>query len=828
MASTTAPTGPFRAPLTPPLRQLWQVPTFLLGLLAIAAVCAVRPPWHMSHGPADPPALAELRELLKQTDFDRDRALKLGAEAVHGAGTPAASAEAHFLLGSVYAVLADQAGPGKASDQWREARANLEQARMIGVAEEDRPRLDYRLAKAWAQTGEAPAKVIAALVSSIDDGARDDLADAARGYGMLAEAYLKLPKPDLAASLAVTEKQIDQPVVSPDLLAPARLRRGELLARLNRLDEADDVLKKIMAPVAVAAQARRLRVRLLEHTERWAEAAPIWREILDDRTSPPQDRQTVLYHLGLCQCNAGRKEEALSVWEDCLRTDGPGEEGSAAALGIAELRARERQFEPALAALERAVREVKEPGQWHNSLIALAGAREVFEAACKGATAAGAFEASMKAAQLYERLALPGRAHELRAEAAVAAAGAAREKVRGAPAEEQPGLYLEEESQLCEAGEAYQKAAEAQTDPVERAERLWSAANRFYDGRDTRRAAAAFVQFLKIAEQPDQLSARRFIARLNEAWYKAGKAYQTAYPDDAEKMKEASAYFDKAATSLEGNSPYVYRARYEYALTKRIPDVNGGWRWTDDAEAILEKNLTQLRTNPDRDEEARENTLYALGYLYFDRREQRDSITRAIETLEEALRFFQSNPQSLVARYQLAESYRLRADQRSVSLGQERLTVDARLEIEKKVMDDREKAITNYLELSKALEAMTDRKEPDEHYLVYALSAAADVRYLSGGYVKSAEMYQTLIERIKDKKGYEIDYLSALANQARAWMSAMLVYSPTDADYQIKMQEARRNMRRALDGVRGGLPRLDREARQSFEKWLQAFDPPAR
>jgi tetratricopeptide (TPR) repeat protein len=817
MASTTAATGSFRVPPRPPLRQLWQVPTFLLGLIAFAAVCAARPPWQLPHCTAGSPAQVELRELLKRPDFDRDHALKLGAEAVHNADA-ASVAEAHFLLGSVYVALAERVGPGKGQDEWREARANLERSRGDALPEEDRPRLDYRLAKAWAKTGEVPAKVVAALLPAIDAGA-DDPADAARGYGLLAEAYLKLPKPDLTAALAATEKQIDQPVVSPEL-APARLRRGELLVRLNRLDEADEVLKNVKTPPEVASKARRLRVRLLEQAERWDEAASVWREVLDDSAAPPQDRPAVLYHLGLCRRNAGHNDEALAAWEDCLRADGGADEGPAAAIGVAELRARGRQFDPALAALGRAVREVKEPGEWHNTLVPLPRAREVFDVACKGMAAGGDFEASAKAAQLYERLAVPGRANELRAEADVAAARAAQTKAAGAADEEKRKLYAEVETLLRQAGEAYQKSAEAQADPAERAERLWSAAGRFAEGRDAPRAAAAFDAFLKIAEQPEMLNARRFNARLNEAWYKGGVAYRDAGQGDT-----AARLFDLAANSLEGNSRYVYLARYEFALTKRVPDRAGGWRWTDDAEAVLEKNLTQLRVAIDRDDEAREKTLYALGDLYFDRREQHDSISRAIDTLKDALDNFPANPQALAARYELAESYRLRADQRSVILSPESLTVVARLEIEKKVGDDREKAVENYKALGGALEAKAGRDESDERLLVYALSAAADVRYLAGGYEKSGEMYEELARRLKDKKGFEFEYLSAQANLARAYMSATVGYSPADAD---RTETARQKVRYAVAEVRAGKARLDPEARQGFEKWLKAFDPAPR
>ena len=45
--------------------------------------------------------------------------------------------------------------------------------------------------------------------------------------------------------------------------------------------------------------------------------------------------------------------------------------------------------------------------------------------------------------------------------------------------------------------------------------------------------------------------------------------------------------------------------------------------WDDESQAPLERNLSQLRLSrvgEDRDEEAYEKTLYALGDLYFQRR----------------------------------------------------------------------------------------------------------------------------------------------------------------------------------------------------------------
>jgi tetratricopeptide (TPR) repeat protein len=804
--------------MTPPLRHLWQVPTFLLGLLALAAVCAARPLWHEAQPCGEEPTLVALRDSFKQPELDGDRALKLGAEAVQGARTPSAAAEAHFLLGSVYVALAERSDPARAKDHWREARSHLEQASALSVSEEDRPRLDYRLARAWAHTGEPAPKVIAALEHSLEEGAAGPH-DKARGYGLLAEAYLKLPQPDLEKALDATVKEIDLPNVDDELLAPARLRRGELLLRLDRAEEGRDVLRHLgtKAPPGQVARARRLLVGSLEQDNLWGEAAGVWRDILDDSSAPPQDRQAVLYHLGLCLRNDGaHKDEAREAWKKCLALGGTGDEGPAAALGVAELCLRAGQAKEAVAAFEQAVGDVKEPGGWLNALVPLPQAREAFEAGCKAARAAGAFEASARVAQLYERLAPPGRAQELRAEALDAWARATQDKARLAAGERARELYGEAEALLRQAGETYEQSANAQADPAEQAERLWPAANDFFEGRDAVRAAAAFDRFVKIAWPEHMPPAPRFIARLNEACYKLALARRDAGLGG---VREA---LERAVNRLECGSRYVYRARYELAMTKR----NADGTWTDDAQAELEKNLSQLRIEApaDRDAEAREKTLYALGDLYFDRKEQRGVISRAIETLEDALREFPNNAAALSARYELAESYRLRADQLNRTLSPEQLTKDASLVVMQKIKDDYEKALANYGELSRALEPRAERSRDEEMLLVYAQSKVAEVQFLLGGYARSGELYDALAERLKDKPGFEFDHACALAGVVRAYSTVVSTTAATEGDYEARVQAARQKVQRALRDIRAGLAKLDPDARRDFEEYLKAVE----
>jgi hypothetical protein len=792
---------------TPPLGQLWQVPTFLLGLVALVAVCAARPLWHDPVPAGADPALAALRELLQQPEFDGDRALKLGADALHEAHTPSDAAEAHFLLASTYEILAERAGAGQASEQWRQARGHLEQATALGLASQDQPRLNYLMAKAWAHTGESPPKVIATLAAAIEHGSAND-ADAARGYGLLAEAYLKLSTPDLEKALAATVKEIDLPTVDPVLLAPARLRRGELLLRLERAEEGRKVLQELdgKAPAEIVLRARRLRVASLEQEGHWPQAAELWREIRDDAKTPSPDRALVLYHLGLSLRKSERREDALNAWEECL-AEATGDEGPAAALGLAEL---PRGKGGAVAGFERAVQGIKEPGDWNNGLVTLTQARQAFENGCQAARAAGAFEASVRVAVLYERLGIAGRAQELRAEALDGWARATQDRARE-PNAHVAQLLGEAEALLRQAGEAHEQAAAARTDLDERAERLWSAANDYFDGHDMVHAAAAFERFVKIAWPEQSAPQKRFLTRLNEAYYKLALARRDA---GLGSVREA---LERAVNRLEYDSRYVYRARYELALLERKPDGS----WTDQSQAFLEQNLILLRSSTDRDAEAREKTLYALGDLYFDRHKERGVISKTIDTLEEALRDYPGNANAVWARRELAESYHFRADQLSASLSQERPTLETRLVIERKVMEDREKAIAHYQALARELETRPARSPDEEHLLAHALWQAADVRYWAGGYEKSAEMFDLLAERFKGRKGLEIDYVDALANVVRGYSHAIMTYPASDPDHDARLQVARQKALRALRELRAVLPTLPPEVRQPVEDWLK-------
>src|SRR5262249_50076559 len=131
-------TAPVPVPTAP--RLLWQLPAFLLGAAALAAVAFGRPYWRPADADRITRDLRAARSALEHAPPDPEAARDLCRRALSRAEAfPPMAAEAHFLLGSALAALAESAPANEASDLWREAREHLEQADEIGPSEADRP-----------------------------------------------------------------------------------------------------------------------------------------------------------------------------------------------------------------------------------------------------------------------------------------------------------------------------------------------------------------------------------------------------------------------------------------------------------------------------------------------------------------------------------------------------------------------------------------------------------------------------------------------------------------------------------------------------------------
>ena len=549
--------------------------------------------------------------------------------------------------------VAERPAAALATEQWLKVRTELELAEKLGVPEGDHNRLQYRLGKVGFYTDSDPAGVIARLTASVSKLADDR----AEGYNLLTQANLRLTPPNLPAALEANEQLRQQPFVADEILAQARLTGGELLLRLKQPDEARKVLGKVgnQAPPAIQTQAHILRARSYQEEQKWAEAATAWQAALADPTVSQTQAGLIRYNLGLCYRKLDQPL-ATTIWEECVRNK-TGEESVAAALELADLQLQDGKNDKAvLDRIEEALGTVRKSEDWHNNIISRARASEIFEHCCQTAKQAGKFDLALQLVALYERLAPPGRALVMRGEIAADWAAARQNAARNGPASARAAEEQAARELFNRAGEDYERAAQQAPNVPEHGDYLWLSTKCFILAGQQGKAQAMLDRLFELIPRPD--------AHLAEGWFLLGESFrqemQPKAPDRDVKMQSA----EKAYKACIQYPPTIfsYRARYQIASFARERGE------TDNAVSTLEQIITDLRgleSDPAM-QEVLEQACFALANICYTRK---DYLT-VVRKLKEVLHKLPASMEASKARYELADSYRLLADQ------QERLLND--------------------------------------------------------------------------------------------------------------------------------------------------------
>jgi tetratricopeptide (TPR) repeat protein len=711
------PPGP-PPPPSPSLRELWQVPIFVLGTLALLIAWFARPlvPENPQHRLTRD--LETARQLLARKDGETQTAIALAERALADARQfPERTGEALFVLGSAHLHQAEQLNPALAGADFKKARQYLKEAESQGVPEELKGQLLYRLAKVDFYTGSDLDKVIAQLEESADQAE-----DQAESYGLLTQAYLRKQPPELEKALEANRKQRQAPLAQEEVLAPARLLGGELLLRLGRPAEARKTLELVgeHAPAAVLAQARMLRARSYQEESMWSEAAKLYEVALADNNRVPLPHPARAYYsLGLCYRQLDQPDAARAKWEECLRITRGGVEVQPAALELALLDSQGLHPEKALEALQTAVGEIQEPEQWTNPVVDLTRARQVFEQVARNLIDSQRHDLVIPLTHLYVRIAPPGRAQTLRGEVSAAWARVLKEQARNASSnEDQQKAEIRARALFAQAGQAYALAAKALTETAQ-LDALWLAARYFHQCQSHDETIAILERFLRLSHDPEKKGKGYFL--LAEAYRQAQR------PDEAEAAYRECVKFPTV---------YQYRARFQLAMNALARGA------LDDAEADLELNLKLLRFDPDP--EAQEKSLFALGDLFY----QRGNFRMVVRRLGEALDRYPDNPDALRAQYQLADSYRRLASQYNQAyLIGENMSTQTQQHFQREHLRWLRKAAEEFTRLDEKL-----RKNPELQGLVGANEqlevpfSAARCLFHIGEYEKALQIYERLSE----------------------------------------------------------------------------------
>ncbi|MBX7105770.1 MAG: tetratricopeptide repeat protein [Gemmataceae bacterium] len=714
-------------------QNLWQVPAFFLGLFSVTAVALLRP--YLDPGSIGTDRqLATVRAELNSKPAALDQAIARTQLLLdRNDGSPRVRSEAHFVLGSLLLRKAE-ATPAESQVLYGQAKHNLEQADRIGVPEVDKPALTVKLARAWLAVGTDPKLVIPALTR-----VTDQVPDAFEAYGLLAEAYRRTQPVDTAGLLEATRQQVARAPANADpaQLAAARLQLAELLIQSNNVKEARLALQRITtdASPAVAATARRLLARCHEEAKEWAMAAQMYEQMRADPKLPDSERPTVFYSLGRTLWAAGQPEAAIKIWQQLAGTKGP--EAEAAAFRLVEARlATDPKAAPA--ALAAAVAPISRVEDYRNTYVPLDEARAIAERAGDQLRAKGEFAAAVELAKAYSKIALPGRAAGIEAQALVALADS--EEKQGRPANEARSA----------AAKGFIAASDAASNGAERAAWLWYASELALKARDYPGALDALSRYVKLEDVAGP-------ERTADAWHAMAQVHQRLG-----QLSEAKAAYLKCAMS---GLPVRFKARYALAQLDLVDarrdakilkdgkleenerpqyELRARVKY-DDAEKMLQDNLTELRQAVPPDAAIQELTVYGLADIAYER----EDYAAAEPRLRGALQEYATSPESTRGRYRLALCVWKRAVDEYRTLSNQRISDDQRQRIQRQYVESLAQAIEQFGLVDRALSAkpLPELTAEERELLVKSGFSVAELQALAGQYVEALASFEALAGR---------------------------------------------------------------------------------
>lgn len=801
----------------PRFRNLWQVPVLLLGISALVTVYLTRQTPCFTKETTPEQELLYARKALGRPHARLGETARRLQQLIENADPDVAwLGEAHFLLGSAYLNLAETSpvlGPpipgeesgGERSFYLREAFRCLEKAKMLGVPNEDRHSLAFRLAKTLHLTDGRPDRVIELLTKSVAN--LPDVNLKAEGYGILSRAYLRLPQPNTNKALEFNQALLALPLLRSDVVDPARLLGGELLLQSGQRERGRALLQRIdpTASPEHFVKAQYLLARSFQEEGRWEEAAKLWKERLSQSTDNIPGAPPIRYWLGLCYANMGRPADAVQVWETDDLWKRLSADGRAAALGLAKQRVLIGQPGAALEALEAAVRDLKGPADWPQNLVTLPQACEVVEQLIDSLRQGGRLEHAIRAADLYERLAAPGRAEDLGAELSEQRA---RNLLAGASQSSNP----EREEQavrdhFVRAGEKYLLSARKLESFSEQLQRLWKSSHCFLRGGEHQRAVEVLEQVKQREKDPE---------KLGQLWFLLGEARRAL-----QRYEQALLAYELCWT-LPG--PFQNEARFQWA-TLKIKMIGGP---SDDAEAAL----LRILEGP-ADPRMQEKTLFALGDLYFRRGEAQENLMRfdkaladyeqARYRLDMALKQFPDCADSLTGHWQLAESYWRLAE---LELRAKGLTAPRSSQLgawlDKNYRSRMEQALAEYEKVCRCgsqRPAMNPRSAEEKRYVRQALFAVPECHIRLGNYAKARDIYQSLAAQFH----HSAECLHALAGMRQCYWLLSKQEGQNSAQYMQKHHAMLEEIRNILDKLSDEAlsPPASAWSRQQWQAWLK-------
>ncbi len=489
--ATDSASRPATTSSVPPRRQIWQLPTFVLGVAAVIAVFKFFPPQPTDPKQALQREISTLRAAIAKRPVDAN-AIRTATRALSSSADrhPEEAPTIHFLLGSAHQTIAESISAEHAAEEWAKANTAFAKCDVLKLQDPlDQQRCVFRSAKAAAAVGVGDAKLLAAALSIIPQG--EEAGDRSR---LLSESLLRTVPPDWKRARDELAAYLSGPNNASNAdQAKYKLKLGELCLSLNEIERARTWLKEINgnAPPEVQALAKVQLGRLAASENNWIEAVKQF-EAAQATPGVPNDQVGMIrYESGRGWLALSNPASALPYFEQAVKAGGP--VAVAARLRLAEMAIRDPAMRGnrsrAAEMIALTTQEIPKGSEFRNSFVSLDELRAGFEEVIQVSLNESDFAAAQRAIGAFTSITLPGRDRERKAELNAAWANALErnpEKLDLAKAKRQ------------EAADDFLAIANEQTTPSAKADLFRRAITCLRKAGDERGALAAIEQLLAV------------------------------------------------------------------------------------------------------------------------------------------------------------------------------------------------------------------------------------------------------------------------------------------------------------------------------------------